>query len=202
MTKFARDEFDRVPQNSSRQGVHRVVTPPSRPALWPVLVLGALALVVGLTAFLVLPKSAPSASQGPSATQAPSAQQSPSGSASASQSPSASPTPGAGQTPSTTPSPTPGADTVDKTTPVAVYNGAGVSGLAARVSTTVQNDGWTLSDVGNWSGVPQQGSAIFYNGPEQKGNAEALGKLLGISELLDTAQYQVPVVVVLGPGYN
>ncbi|WP_115789219.1 LytR C-terminal domain-containing protein [Arthrobacter silvisoli] len=193
MTKFPRDEFDRVPQNSSRQGVHRVVTPASRPALWPVLVLGALALVVGLTAFLILPKSAPTAapSQQAAASQQPTP--SPSASSTPSASPSATPTPS--ETPTTSAA-------VDKTTPVAVYNGAGVSGLASRVSTTVQNDGWALSDVGNWQGTPQQASAIFYNGPEQKGNAEALGKLLGITELLDTAEYQVPVVVVLGPGYN
>lgn len=195
MTKFPRDEFDRVPQNSSRQGVHRVVAPPSRPALWPVLVLGALALVVGLTAFLILPKSAPTAAQSQQT-----ASQQPTLSPSASSTPSPSATP----TPSGTPSATSTTSTaaVDKTTPVAVYNGAGVSGLAGRVSATVQGDGWTLSDVGNWQGTPQQVSAIFYNGPEQKGNAEALGKLLGITELLDTAEYQVPVVVVLGPGYN
>ncbi|WP_120521184.1 LytR C-terminal domain-containing protein [Arthrobacter celericrescens] len=192
MTKFPRDEFDRVPQNSSRQGVHRVITPASRPALWPVLVLGALALVVGLTAFMFLPKSAPTASPSQEA-----ASQQPTASPSASSAPSASPS--ATPTPSETPTST---DPVDKTTPVAVYNGAGVSGLASRVSTTVQNDGWALSDVGNWQGAPQQASAIFYNGPEQKGNAEALGKLLGITALLDTAEYQVPVVVVLGPGYN
>jgi len=192
MTKFPRDEFDRVPQNSSRQGVHRVITPASRPVLWPVLVLGALALVVGLTAFMFLPKSAPTASPSQQATQQPTA--SPSASSAPSASPSATPTP----------SETPTTDTaaVDKTTPVAVYNGAGVSGLASRVSSTVQGDGWVLSDVGNWQGAPQQASAIFYNGPAQKGNAEALGKLLGITELLDTAEYQVPVVVVLGPGYN
>ncbi|WP_426302279.1 LytR C-terminal domain-containing protein [Arthrobacter sp. R-11] len=194
MTKFARDEFDRVPQNSSRQGVHRVVTPASRPALWPVLVLGAVALVVGLAAFLMLPKPAPSASQG----QPTASQQSPSASPSGSSAPSTSPSP----TPTPSVTPTPSSAAVDKTTPVAVYNGAGISGLASRVSTTVRNDGWVLSDVGNWQGVPQQSSAIFYNGPEQKGNAEALGKLLGITELLDTAQYQVPVVVILGPGYN
>ncbi len=195
MTKFARDEFDRVPQNSSRQGVHRVVAAAPRPALWPVLILGALALVVGLTAFLILPKSAPSSA--PQSQQSASLQ-SGSASPSASRTPSASPS----TSPTPTPTPTPSAPAIDKTTPVAVYNGAGVSGLAGRVSTTVQNDGWVLSDVGNWRGAPQQGSAIFYNGPAQKGNAQALGKLLGITELLDTAQYQVPVVVVLGPGYN
>jgi hypothetical protein len=50
--------------------------------------------------------------------------------------------------------------------------------------------------------MPQQTSSVFYKGAAQKGNAEALGKLLGISNLVDSAEFQQPVVVVLGPGYK
>ena len=56
MTNFARDEFDRVPEVSSRQGVHRAVAAPSRPKLWPILSVGIGALAVGLVAFLLLPQ--------------------------------------------------------------------------------------------------------------------------------------------------
>ena len=76
MTKYAKDEFDRVPQNTSRQGVHRDATETPRPTLWPVLTVGAVALVLGLVAFLILPRLgivAPSAS---SSTSTPAAQQS------------------------------------------------------------------------------------------------------------------------------
>lgn len=55
MTKYAKDEFDQVPQNTSRQGVHRDAQETARPTLWPVLTVGAVALVLGLVAFLVLP---------------------------------------------------------------------------------------------------------------------------------------------------
>lgn len=204
MTKFARDEFDRVPQNPSRQGVHRVVGTASRPVLWPVLVLGVLALVVGLAAFLFLPKPAPSALDGKSASQQNVTQESQAPSPSAKSTPSAGQgtSPSAAPKPTPTPTPTPSIAAVDKTSPVAVYNGAGVAGLAARVSGMVQADGWVPSEVGNWQGVPQQASVIFYKGAAQEGNAEALGKLLGITEIRESADYTVPLVVVLGPGYN
>ena len=44
MTKYARDEFDKVPEVASRQGVHRTASAPSRVRLWPVLAVGIAAL--------------------------------------------------------------------------------------------------------------------------------------------------------------
>lgn len=204
MTKFARDEFDRVPQSSSRQGVHRLVATASRPALWPVLLLGGIALAVGLVAFLILPKlgftssTTPQAAVTANASKQSAAASAPSVSTSAS-SP-AQPTNQPGDTPSSTPTPT--TAPLDKTATVAVYNGTTTGGLAARVAGVVQGGGWPLSTVANWGGVPQQSSSVFYKGPAQKGNAEALGKLLGIANLVDSAEFQQPVVVILGPGYK
>ncbi len=177
------------------------------PALWPVLLLGGIALAVGLVAFLVLPKlgftssttpqavatadaSKPSAAASPSASSMPS----PSSSVQASGQPSPSDTPSSTPTPTTAP--------LDKTAVVAVYNGTTTGGLAARVAGMVQGGGWPLSTVANWGGMPQQTSSVFYKGAAQKGNAEALGKLLGISNLVDSAEFQQPVVVILGPGYK
>ncbi|HKU28952.1 LytR C-terminal domain-containing protein [Arthrobacter sp. NyZ413] len=205
MTKYARDEFDRVPQSSSRQGVHRLVASASRPVLWPVLAMGGIALAVGLVAFLILPKlgSAPTvvpqavaAADATKTAAAPSASASPSASTAAQ--PSSEPSPST--TPSSTPTPTTAA--VDMTAAVAVYNGTTTSGLAARVAGLVQGNGWPLSTVANWGGMPQQTSSVFYKGEAQKGNAEALGKLLGIANLVDSAEFQQPVVVILGPGYR
>lgn len=212
MTKFARDEFDRVPQSSSRQGVHRLVASASRPALWPVLLLGGIALAVGLVAFLVLPKlgftssatpqtvvTADASKQSAAAPPSASSPVSPGSSAPASTQPSP------GDTPSGTPTPTtaaPSTAPLDKTAAVAVYNGTTTGGLAARVASLVQGGGWPLSTVANWGGVPQQTSSVFYKGAAQKGNAEALGKLLGITNLVDSAEFQQPVVVILGPGYK
>ena len=210
MTKYARDEFDQVPQNTSRQGVHRDAQETARPTLWPVLTVGAVALVLGLVAFLILPNLglvAPSASSN-TTTPAP-LQTSAAPSAAPTESSSAPPAssepstePSTEPTPSETPSATPTSAPVDKATPVAVYNGAGTAGLAGRVAGLVQGDGWALSTVGNWGGLPQQTSVIFYNAPEQKANAEALGTLLGIQTIVETPEVQQPLVVVAGPGYQ
>lgn len=66
----------------------------------------------------------------------------------------------------------------------------------------VEGDGWTLSTVGNWGGLPQQTSVIFYNSPAQKANAEALGALLRIQSIVESPEIQQPLVVVAGPGYQ
>ncbi|MBT8159874.1 MULTISPECIES: LytR C-terminal domain-containing protein [Arthrobacter] len=205
MTKYARDEFDRVPQSSSRQGVHRLVASASRPVLWPVLVMGGIALAVGLVAFLILPKLGAAPTVVPQAVAAADATKAAAApSASASPSASTAPQPSSEPSPSTTPSstPTPTTAPVDMTAAVAVYNGTTTSGLAARVAGLVQGNGWPLSTVANWGGMPQQTSSVFYKGEAQKGNAEALGKLLGIANLVDSAEFQQPVVVILGPGYR
>ncbi|WAH99020.1 LytR C-terminal domain-containing protein [Arthrobacter sp. MMS18-M83] len=206
MTKFARDEFDRVPQSSSRQGVHRLVATASRPALWPVLLLGGIALAVGLVAFLILPKlgftssTTPQAAVTANASKQTAAASAPAPSVSTSPSSPAQPSSQPGDTPPSTPTPT--TAPLDKTATVAVYNGTTTGGLAARVAAVVQGGGWPLSTVANWGGVPQQSSSVFYKGPAQKSNAEALGKLLGIANLVDSAEFPQPVVVILGPGYK
>lgn len=204
MTKYARDEFDRVPETSTRQGVHRAVAESRRRRLAPILAVGAAALAVGLVAFLILPKlgfstggntMAVSAEQGGSSAAA-----SPAPTASSpapSETPSASATATASATPTTEPT-----AAVDKTQPVAIFNGTTTAGLANRVGGTVSTAGWTLGSLGNWGGVPQKRSVVFYSGAEQKGNAEALGKLLGIPTLVDSAEFQLPLVVVLGPGFK
>ena len=209
MTKYARDEFDRVPETSTRQGVHRAVAESRRRRLAPILAVGAAALAVGLVAFLILPKlglstggttAAVSAEQSAGSAPASTASSPPSASAA---SPSSAPggTPSASATPSATPTPTPTA-AVDKTQPVAIFNGTTTAGLASRVGATVSTAGWTLGELGNWGGAPQQRSVVFYSGAAQKGNAEALGQLLGIETVVDSAEFQMPLVVVLAPGFQ
>jgi len=204
MTKYARDEFDQVPQNTNRQGVHRDAQETARPTLWPVLTVGAVALVLGLVAFLILPNLGvvgPSASSNVSTPAPQQTDASPSVAPSES-APAASGEPSPETSPSNVPSETPSSAAVDKTTPVAVYNGAGTAGLAGRVAGLVEGDGWPLSTVGNWGGLPQQTSVIFYNSPAQKANAEALGALLRIQSIVESPEIQQPLVVVAGPGYQ
>ena len=212
MTNFARDEFDRVPEVSSRQGVHRVVSAPSRPKLWPILSVGIGALAVGLVAFLLLPQlgfqtatapqpaaaagtSTPTASASPTAR--PSESAAPSATASASASDPASPS---ALEPATSETIAPAA--VDKSQPVAIFNGTLTSGLAGRVGATVKSDGWVLGEVANWQGAPQQQSVIFYSDAAHRANAEALSALLNIPALVESADFPTPVAVVLGPGYE
>ena len=214
MTNFARDEFDRVPEVSSRQGVHRVVSAPSRPKLWPILSVGIGALAVGLVAFLLLPQLGfqtatapqPAAAAGTSTSTAPASptarpSESAAPSATASASPSASdPASSSALEPATSETIAPAA--VDKSQPVAIFNGTLTSGLAGRVGATVKSDGWVLGEVANWQGAPQQQSVIFYSDAAHRANAEALSALLNIPTLVESADFPTPVAVVLGPGYE
>jgi hypothetical protein len=218
MTKYARDEFDKVPETASRQGVHRTASAPSRVRLWPILAVGCVALAIGLVSFLILPKlgfggPASQASSSLEATPLAGTGSTPSATPDASATPSAEPEPpattepeGSGTVPASgtgsSTQPVPQAASVDKTQAVAVYNAAGTAGLASRVGGTVQADGWSLGQVGNWAGAPQQGSIIFYSGTAQRANAEALAELLGVPTVVNSTEFQVPLVVVLGPGYR
>lgn len=211
MTRYARDEFDKVPETASRQGVHRAAAAPSRPRLWPLLAVGVVALAVGLVSFLILPQmgftqagsQASTSLESPAPSEAavePSTSAEPS--ASVEPSTSAEPSQGVEPEPGTTPSMPPSTVAVNKDQGLAVYNAAGTAGLAGRVSSIVQADGWTLGQVGNWGGAPQQTSVIFYAGAAQQANAEALSELLNIPTMVNSAEFQEPLVVVLGPGFQ
>ena len=213
MTNYARDEFDRVPEASARQGVHRAVSAQARARLWPILTVGIGSLAVGVVAFLLLPQLGFQAAASP--LSAMTAEAPPSSQSSPSTSPTATPSAGAtspGATASSTPSASESASAadsavlnssaVDKSQPVSVYNATLTSGLAGRVGATVDKDGWALGEVSNWQGAPQQESVIFYSDAAQKANAEALGALLNITKLVETGDLQAPVAVVLGPEFQ
>ena len=208
MTKYARDEFDKVPEAASRQGVHRTASAPSRVRLWPILAVGVAALAIGLVSFLILPKlgfnaTATEASANVEATALAATGSSPS--ATASPAPSTGSAPQAEASAGSSPEPTPSATqqaVVDRTQPVAVYNATGTAGLANRVGGTVQADGWKLGQVGNWSGAPQKTSVVFYAGPQQLASAQELAALLKIPTVVSSTEFQSPLVVVLGPGYR
>jgi len=172
---------------------------------------GVAALAIGLVSFLILPKlgfnttasqasasveSAPLAGTGSTPTPTPSAS-----------APAASTAPSPSSEPTGTADPEPTASAtqqavVDKTQPVAVYNAAGTAGLASRVGAMLQSDGWRLGQVGNWSGAPQKSSVIFYSGPRQLASAQELAGLLNIPTVVNSTEFQAPLVVVLGPGYR
>lgn len=224
MTNYAPDEFDRVPEPASRQGVHRAAAAPKRPRLWPILSVGTGALAVGVAAFVMLPHAGfETASRTSSEASAAVAQPGSAVSESASAKPSSA-APSAGPSKPASPSAAASADTseaapsspaaaehayvdvlastVDKALPVSIFNGTLTSGLAGRVGATVEADGWTLGQVANWQGAPQQTSVIFYSGAERRASAEALGELLNITALVESPGFESSVAVVLGPGFQ
>ncbi|CAB4338177.1 MAG: hypothetical protein F2839_03905 [Actinobacteria bacterium] len=78
-------------------------------------------------------------------------------------------TPGATDQPSVTPTEVPTDAASDSPTsavaeelPVLVLNGTSTAGLAKTVSEEIKKLGWTISGVGNWSGVTIQKSVVYY----------------------------------------
>ncbi|MER2134760.1 MAG: LytR C-terminal domain-containing protein [Arthrobacter sp.] len=200
MSQYPRDEFDKVPETSTRQGVHRERLIPARSSgVGLIITVGVLALLVGLAAYFVLPRlgigddstASPAASESSTPTPEAEAEQSPS--------PSASPTPTPVATP--TPEPAPEAVEADRTQPVVVLNASGVSGLGAGISARIGADGWTTAQVANWGGAPLQTSVIFYNGEAQRAIAEELSALLGIPTITQSPEF-AQVTVVAGPGFQ
>ena len=210
MSKYPRDEFDKVPETSSRQGVHRERLIPSRSGgLGLIITVGVLALVLGVAAYFVLPRLGIGAGDGDtapvansSATQEPQESQEPAESQASEPEQSTEPTPSATAEPSVEPSvePTPEA-TADRSQPVVVLNGSGIGGLGASVSARIGADGWTTAQVANWGGQPLQGSIIFYSSEDQLPNAQELSQLLGIPAIVQSPDFSL-VTVVPGPGFQ
>jgi hypothetical protein len=197
MTKYARDEFDDVPEGTERRGVHRVARASAGAALRPLLATGVVALLIGLVAYFAFPSMGVRAE----------AKASPSASSSAPATPSAKPS---AKPSASTPAPSPSATTpsapptttaaVDKSRPVSVYNGTTTAGLAAGYGAKVTAAGWTLGAVGNWQGVAQPSSVVFYNAEGLKASATELAGALGIARVELATNLQDPLAVVLGPG--
>lgn len=221
MSNYPRDEFDRVPESSSRQGVHRArLEPPRSGGLALLITVGAIVLLIGAAAYFLLPNLGFSGDTGPATTET--SQQAEAGAAENSArdgeaagtaDPSGTPgeatggaaAPTASTEPATgTPTPTPAPETaaVDKSTGVVVLNATSVPGLAGSVTSRLSTGGWAVTFTGNWSGQPQPSSVIFYNGEEQLANAQALAAQLGIGRLVNTPALGQPLTVVLGPGFQ
>lgn len=231
MTQYPRDEFDQVPESAARQGVHRErIVPPRSSGLALKVVAGILVLAVGLAAYFLFPRlglgqasevtpegtsSAPMPSiTAEGAAAEPGKDPSASAEPTESLSPGATPTPGEESTSaeestageelsSEEPSPeaTEAAAVIDRAQPVAVLNATAVSGLASTAAGRLQADGWTVTQIGNWSGQQLQGSIVLYNGEEQRPTAEALAGALGIGVVQGNAGFG-NITVVVGPGFQ
>ncbi|MHA7269573.1 LytR C-terminal domain-containing protein [Arthrobacter sp. HLT1-20] len=201
MSKYPRDEFDAIEENSARHGVHRASMEIQGRSLLPLMIVGVVALCIGVLAFFIMPKMLSNTTPNqPAVVNSSTAPATPAPSVvPTTQAPTTAPVATPSPTPTPTPTPTP-ASAVDKSVPVAIFNAAGVPGLASRYSGLVTAQGWTVSQSANWAGQPQPASVIFYSGTVQKANAESLSKTLNIPTLVDTAELGIPLAVVLGPG--
>jgi hypothetical protein len=217
MSNYPQDEFDRIPESSDRQGVHRAaMTVPKAGGLGLVILAAVLALAVGLLSFFVLPllgtggaaESVASEPSAPATTAAATTAAPKTTAAEETAAPSAEPTEKASDEPVAEPTASESAApeqaaVADRTDPVLVLNGTGTSGLGADVSATVSADGWQIAGVDNWTGTELASSVIFYN-PGQEANAQELAALLNIGDVRPTSQGEISngLTVVLGPGFQ
>ncbi|WP_104181016.1 LytR C-terminal domain-containing protein [Arthrobacter sp. B0490] len=206
MTDHPRDEFDRVPEVSARQGVHRErLIPAGSGGLGLKIIVGVLALLIGLGAYFLLPRlgftgggdgaTAGLSTGAPAA--APTQEDKPSSDATG---------PGVGGQGSGEPdagaTSTADAGDPDRSQTVNVLNGTGSPGLASVAAARLASEGWVSVLPGNWAGVQLETSTVFYNGEEQRAAAEAVAADLGISTLTDSPGISPYISVVLGPEYR
>jgi hypothetical protein len=204
MTEHPRDEFDRVPEASVRQGVHRErVIPDGSSGLGLKITVGVLALLIGLGSYFLLPRLGLAGGGGAAAS---ATGQSIASGAASDPSPTADDDAGTDATeePSSdgTASDEDAVDDSDRAQTVNVLNGTGAPGLASVAAGRLASAGWTSALPGNWAGAPVDASVVFYNGDAQRAGAEAVAEDLGITNLVDSADVSPDISVVLGPEFQ
>lgn len=226
MTKYPADEFDEVSISVDRQGVHRERLMPGRSSgLALKILVGVLALLVGLAAFFLLPRlglenagpnndaaagtasvdgAAPPASGDPgqgSDSDSDSADADADTAADADADAAAdapAPVPqDQGQGPEEVPS-----AAVDQTQAVNVLNATGTAGLATTAVGRLTAEGWTGAVAGNWPGQPVQASTVFHGGADQQSAARELAGALGIDAVGMDPEVGPLLTVVLGPDFQ
>ncbi|GAA5225510.1 LytR C-terminal domain-containing protein [Paeniglutamicibacter antarcticus] len=232
MTNYPRDEFDRVPEFSNRSGSHRengwasaASVGGAQSGLRWLMVFGALALVVGLFSFMVLPKlvgssddPAPAAASS-SGTQEPtvappesasdpeSGKPSESSAASESEKPSdsadesADPRESTGSSESADAGESDMPEGVDASMAMGVYNGATVGGIAGTARTTLLEAGYSNVSASNWTKKVTY-STVYYRSESHKATAEAAAKELGITSIMQSVNIPGNIAIVLGSNFR
>ena len=95
---------------------------------------------------------------------------------------------------------------VDFNTGVTVANGTSTSGLAKGASDKLTNGGFTAVNVtpGIYEGEEPAKSTVYFSSPENRPAAEEVGKKLGISNVVESAEnaQSNPIVVILRDDYK
>lgn len=84
----------------------------------------------------------------------------------------------------------------DDSITVDVLNGSGVSGAAKKFSEAVEEKGWKLGQVGNYS-TNLSDSTVYYNGEENASQAKLVAKSLGVSATEASSDFEADVTVVI-----
>lgn len=91
---------------------------------------------------------------------------------------------------------------LDRSIQIWVLNGSGVSGLAADTVTVLTEDGWEDANAADYNRPQPSGTTLFYDNAEQVDEAEAVGELLGIDNLVESSSAaDGDIVIVIRSGF-
>jgi hypothetical protein len=111
--------------------------------------------------------------------------------------PSATATSPAGQPPSAVTTAATGL--IDKTISVSVYNDSGTAGLGRKAADKLTAAGWTLGQLGNWTGAPVTETTVYFGSDAQRASAQSIAKTVGKGTLkLSSAKAGEGIAVVVG----
>ncbi|MDO2933488.1 LytR C-terminal domain-containing protein [Paeniglutamicibacter sulfureus] len=219
MTNYPRDEFDRVPEFSNRSGSHRengwasaASVGGARSGLRWLMVFGAIALVVGLFSFMVLPKLTGATTDPAPVAASSSGTQDAADSSESTSADEASETPAESESAdeasesteassSTEASESGLAEDADTSMAMGVYNGAKVGGLAGKARTELQDAGFGNVAASNWTKKVNY-STVYYRAETHRATAEAAADALGITSVMQSANIPGNIAIVLGSNYN
>ncbi|MFK0085295.1 LytR C-terminal domain-containing protein [Glutamicibacter sp. NPDC090743] len=192
MTNYPRDEFDRVPEFSTRVGSHHAhgwaqsaASKSTGGKLRWVVLTAVLVLVIGALSFIFGPQLketlATSTGSDTSQTQEVTAE------------------PSVEPTPSESASPTSTIDDEDVLYGqlIGVYNAASVAGLANEGEDAMAEAGFTSIVADNWT-RPAEVSTVYYMSESYRTTAEKAAEILNIDEVLQTSNIPNRVTVVMG----
>lgn len=209
---YPQDEFDQPAGAVTRIGVHRSHKS-AWSRIWPFLLVFVLASGIGLGTIYALLQAPDSkvnellnsvssdSSESASPTTEPDDEGTePTDGTETSQSPDASAEPSdePSEEPSDEPSDEPSAEpSVNKSVSIRVLNAGGTQGAAGSAAKKLENDGFTQVQAANFEGEKPSSTVIYYKGSANRANAQAVGDVLGISNLSEVSSLRADISVVL-----
>ncbi|WP_435298487.1 LytR C-terminal domain-containing protein [Timonella sp. A28] len=92
----------------------------------------------------------------------------------------------------------PSDEAIDRAVSIRVLNAGNVNGAAAAAAKKLETDGFTAAEVvPQFEGTKPDSAVIYYLGAENKANAEHIGEVLEISNIVEVDTLRADVSVVL-----